>query len=376
MVGRIYANLAKLMGGKAFAGIISLIYMVLAIHALGVRDYGVLILVHAYTITVGGLIEFPGWHAVVRYGAQATRAGDTDRLVRLLRFAGIVELASGALAFAVAALLAPLIGPRLGWTPTAMAFATPYSLAVLATIRSAPAGYLQLIGRFDLLGAHNLVAPTVRLVGALIAVVAGAGLRGFLIAWLVAALAEWGTMWALGWVMARRRLPGPTLLGSARGVIAENPGIRRFMIAANAAGGRGSELRQVVVRSILIALAVALLLLLVVALFGQSLAVLIGGKDFRAAGTVMVWLVAARIVLLVAPSTSAALVALGRPGLSVTANVICSFGLLPLLPVMIEHYGLSGAGFHALLTSFAVALALGTLAWRASKQVGVPRNVQ
>ena len=159
MVRRIYANLAKLMGGKAIAGIISLIYMVLAIRALGARDYGVLILVHAYTITVGGLIEFPGWHAVVRYGAQATRAGDTDRLIRLLRLAGIVELVSGALAFAVAALLAPLIGPRLGWTPTAIAFATPYSLAVLATIRSAPAGLLQLLGRFDVLGIHNLVAP-------------------------------------------------------------------------------------------------------------------------------------------------------------------------------------------------------------------------
>ena len=432
MVRRIYANLAKLMGGKAIAGIISLIYMVLAIRALGARDYGVLILVHAYTITVGGLIEFPGWHAVVRYGAQATRAGDSDRLIRLLRLAGIVELVSGALAFAVAALLAPLIGARLGWTPTAIAFSTPYSLAVLATIRSTPAGLLQLLGRFDVLGMHNLIAPTVRLAGALIAIATGSGLHGFLIAWLAAALAEGGAMWALGWMMARRTLSGRKLLGSARGAIPENPGIRRFMLAANAdatfgelshriaplmvgwilgptgaglyavglrattaiaqpagnlgqaayaelarlvaAGGRGSELRHVVIRSILIAFAVGLPFLLLVALFGESLAVLIGGKDFQAAGMVMLWLVAARVVLLVAPSTSAALIALGRPGNSVTANAICSLGLLPLLPILIEHYGLAGAGFHALISSFAVALALGTLAWRASNQVGPART--
>ena len=141
-----------------------------------------------------------------------------------------------------------------------------------------------------------------------------------------------------------------------------------------AAGGRGSELRHVVIRSILIAFAVGLPFLLLVALFGESLAVLIGGKDFQAAGMVMLWLVAARVVLLVAPSTSAALIALGRPGNSVTANVICSLGLLPLLPILIEHYGLAGAGFHALISSFAVALALGTLAWRASNQVGPART--
>ena len=55
-VGLIYGNLARLMGGKAIAGLVSLLYMVIALRALGVRDYGVLILVHTYTITVGGII--------------------------------------------------------------------------------------------------------------------------------------------------------------------------------------------------------------------------------------------------------------------------------------------------------------------------------
>ncbi|GAC1589271.1 MAG: hypothetical protein NVS3B5_21940 [Sphingomicrobium sp.] len=333
------------------------------------------------------------------------------------------------MAFASAALLAPVIGPRLGWTPTAVAFATPYSLAVLATIRSAPAGYLQLVGRFDLLGLHNIVAPSVRLMGALIAFATGGGLHAFLVAWLAAALAEWAAMWALGWVIARRAMPGRQLIGSARGSIGENPGIWRFMLAANAdatfgelspriaplfvgwilgpigaglyavgqrattaiaqpagnlghasyaelarllaAGGRPSELRHIVIRSIMLALAAALPFFLIVSVFGEKLAVLIGGEGFRAAGTIMLWLIAARVVLLVAPSTSAALVALGRPGLSVVANVICSLGLLPLLPFFLWRYGLGGAGLHAFLTSCAVALTLGILTWRASAQTAL-----
>lgn len=425
IVARVYANLAKIMSGKVVAGVISVIYMVIAVRALGARDYGILILVHGYTVTVGGIIEFPGWQAVVRYGAQAVASDDRHRMVRLLRMASAVELSCGALAVVVAALAAPFIGPRLGWSPEAIAFATPYSLAVLATIRSAPAGLLQLHGRFDLLGYHNLVSPIVRLAGAVLAWLTGAGLIGFLVAWLAAALAEWASMWLMGWFVARHTLPGLPLLGSARGAVRENPGIRRFMLATNAdvtfselsqrvaplvvgwimgpvaaalyavgqrgsvviaqpsgnlgqaayaelarllaTGAGGQQVRHVALRTIAIAIAAALPVVLVIAIFGKRIAMLIGGHAFAGAGVVMFWLVLARAILLIAPIATAALVALGRPGLSVKANMGCSLLLLPLLPLLMREYGLVGAGVHALLTSTAIAASLSIFAWNQSR---------
>ena len=344
-VGRIYGNLGRLLGGKAAAGLISLAYIAVATRALGPADYGVLVLVHGYAMVVGGLVAFPGWHAIVRYGAQALSAGDNPRLARLLRFAGLVEGGAGLLAVAMAAVLAPVLGPHLGWSPTAMAFAGFYSFAVLGSIRSTPAGYLQLAGRFDLIGAHNLVAPAVRLGGAAVAAAMHAGLRGFLIAWLVAALAEWAVMWALGVGVARRRLEGTPLIGGLRGVVAENPGLRRFMIAANAditlgelsgrlaplavgwvlgpasaglyavaqratvvlsqpalvlgqaayaelarlvaEGGSGAVLRKALRRSLGIALAAAVPVTGLIAVFRTPIAVLIGGQGFAAAGRIM-----------------------------------------------------------------------------------------
>ncbi len=424
IVGRIYGNLGKLMGGKAIAGLMSLAYMVIALRGLGVHYYGILILVHAFTITVGGIIEFPGWHAVVRYGAQAAEARDKPRLVRLLRFAASVELIAGGLAVLTAAVLAPVIGARLGWSQTAIDFAVPYSLATLATIRATPAGYLQLMGRFDLLGIHNLVAPAVRLVGAVIAFALGAGLVGFLIAWLLAALAEWASMWLFGLMIARRQLAGVRMLGSPRGAIEENEGIRAFMIAANAditfgelasriaplavgwvlgpaaagiyavaqrfttviaqpagnlgqasyaelarmiaAGGHHAEVRRTLLKLVAIAMAAAVPLLIIVALFGGPLALLIGGAEIGAAGGVMMWLAAARTILLVAPPASAALVALGRPALSVWGNVASSLIMLPLLPLLMIRFGLIGAGYYALVQAIVAAVLLAGLVWRAS----------
>ncbi|MBW8812603.1 MAG: lipopolysaccharide biosynthesis protein [Caulobacterales bacterium] len=422
VVRRIYGNLGRLLGGKLAAGLLSLAYMAVAARALGPADYGVLILVHTYIMTVGGIIEFPGWHAVVRYGAQAMEADDRPRITRLLVFAGVVEAAGGLCAVLVAAALAPVLGPRLGWSQTAIDFALPYSLAVLASIRATPAGYLQLTRRFGLLGAHSAVAPTVRLAGAAVVVLTHTGLRGFLIAWLVAALAEWLAMWAFGAWAARGKLARPRFQGGLKHVLRENPGIWSFMLGANAdvtvselagrlaplavgwvlgpasaafyavgqratsvlaqpaqilgqaayaelarlaaAGDRGPAIRSAVQRAVLIALAAASPIVLGVALFGERVSVLMAGAAFAGAAPVMLWLTVARALQLAGPPISAALTALGRPGLSVTANLTSGLGLMVILPWMLHWRGLDGAGLHALIQSVVGIVLLVIFAWR------------
>lgn len=423
---RIYANMGKLIGGKAGAGIISLIYMLIAVRVLGPRDYGVLTLVHTFAMTVGGIIEFPGWHAVVRYGAQALESNDRDRMAKLLRFAALVEGAGGVVAVLTAAILAPWIGPRLGWSQTALDFALPYSLAVLASIRATPAGYLQLCGRFDLLGAHVLVSPTVRLLGAGAIALSGGGLHAFLVVWLAAALIEWASMWVLGIITLRQRMPDARMLGTTRGVQAENAGIWRFMIGANADAtfsdlaprlaplavgwimgpasaalyavaqratvvisqpaqllgqaayaelahlvankGRGKVFRHALVRAVSVALAFSVPALIVIGFVAHPLARLIGGPRFDGAGDIMLLLAAARTILLIGPPASAALVALGRPGLSVMANVGTSLITFPVLPLMMLRWGLAGAGWHAIIQSCVTALLLAWYMWRESAE--------
>lgn len=422
VVGRIYGNLGRLLGGKAAAGVLSLAYLAIAARALGPADYGVLVLVHTYVLTVGGIIEFPGWHAVVRYGAQALACGDRPRLTRLLAFAGLVEGAAGLVAVLTAAALAPWLGPRLGWSDTAVAFAGPYSLAVLASIRATPAGYLQLAGRFDLLGAHNVVAPLVRICGATLAAASDAGLKGFLVAWLAAALAEWIAMWALGFWAARRQVAWSDLAPGLARVPRENPGLWRFMLAANADvtttelagrvaplavgwmlgpasaglyavaqratvilsqpaqilgqaayaelarlavdGDRGRRIRAALGPAIGWALAAAAVVCGLVAMFGRDLAVLLAGDAFAGAAGVMLALTAGRALLMAAPPMSAALTALGRPGLSVQANLFAGLGVLLLLPPLLRHAGLAGAGALAILQALAAVGLLSVHLWR------------
>jgi len=426
IVRRIYANLGLLVGGKAAAGLISLAYMMIAARSLGPTDYGVLILMHGYAMAVGGIIEFPGWHAIVRYGAHAVEQSDEARLVRLLRFAGGIEAVGGVCSVVAAIILAPIIGPRLGWSATAQAFAIPYSLAVLASIRATPAGYLQLAGRFDMLGAHNVVAPAVRMLGAVLATLTHAGLVGFLIAWLVAALAEWIVMWAMGFWVARKNLKGHAIFGRSRGAVQDNPGIWRFMVAANAditfteLSGRivpliigwvmgpapaglyalaqravvviqqpaqilgqaayaefarlaasrvsGAVLRKALRQCIVTALLVALPIMLLMTFLSRPIAIFMGGERFADAAGLIGCLAAARLILIMAPPISSALVALGRPGWSVGVNVAVLTICLPFLPVLLWNFGLPGAGILAEMQAVVTASLLCLLLLRATSE--------
>jgi len=428
----IFGNTLRLLSGKAGAGVISLVYIALAAHALGPRDYGVLVLVHTYVLAVGGIIEFPGWHAVVRYGAQALLAGDEPRLARLLKGAAALELACGVIAVVVAALLAPWIGAKLGWSPRAIELSLPYSLAVLATVRATAAGYLQVTGRFDLLGAHSLVPPLVRLIGAGIVWVGGWGLVGFLWAWLAAAVLEWAVMWIMAFATMSGSLRRLTLKANLKGLRSENPGIVRFMLGANAdvtfaelaarvtplaigwlggpaaaglfaiaqrativiaqpaqslgqaayaelaklaAKGQTALVISTIARASGMTMAVAVPVCILFGLFGDTFARLMGGDGFAAAGGLMLWLAIARTILLCGPPLSAALTALGRPSLSAAMNLAGSLALVLLLAIAIPTWGQGVIGpcivVQAVLT---MALLAGALAAQARPSASTPRT--
>lgn len=425
----VFANLAHLLGGKAAAGLISLVYLVLVARDLGSAGYGVLVLVHGYVTLVGGVVAFSGFHGVVRYGAMALEAGDHPRMVRILRFMTLLELACGAVAVLVAAALAPLVGPRLGWPPEAVQFALPYSLAVLATVRATPQGICQLAGRFDLVGLQQVVPPLTRLVGALVVLALHGGLIGFLIAWLVAALAETVSMWTFGFLALRSLRLAEPLVGPVRGVRQENRGLLGFILTTNldltlrdlapnlipltvgwmlgpAATGLFSlaqrataVLHQPAVllsqasysvfarlasahdwaglgrtawRSAGLSILIALPILLALGLFGQQVMGLLGGKGFVAGGPLLFLLALARTVALGSALLIAALTAMGRPARSISVNLCANVGLYPLLPALLLLVGLDGAGWHAVLQNL---LSAGLLAWlfgRALRQQSPP----
>jgi len=403
---KVLGNLGHLLGGKAAAGLMSLVYLIVVARALGVRDYGVLVLVHGYTVFVGSLIAFSGFHGVVRYGSLAVASADPKRLARIVRFMSLIELLFGALAVVITAAAVQFVGPRLGWSADAMRIAVPYSLAVVGSVRATPQGLLQVAGRFDLIGLHQAIQPLVRLVGTLIVWAAGGGLEGFLLVWLASSLAEGSAMWLLGLVAWRKLMAGEPLRGPWRGLIQERSGFGRFILVTNfditlrelapnlapltigwmlgpvAAGlfaltqrattlldqpskllsqasyavladqvarRRFDALRHTVWRSAGLAGAIAAPIVLAFWVAGDHLLPLLGGHTFHGGAAIVTLVAGARLAALIAAPLAAGLTALGKPQRSMTVTLATNLLLYPLLPLLIVWLGLHGAGLHALL---------------------------
>jgi O-antigen/teichoic acid export membrane protein len=122
--------------------------------------------------------------------------------------------------------------------------------------------------------------------------------------------------------------------------------------------GNGRAIRDALTRCVLVALAAAIPVFIGLSLFATPLLNLIAGPGFASAAMLVLLLASARVVQLVAPPVSSAIVALGRPGLSVAANVATSLLSWPLLLLLLSWGALVGAGIHAILQAVAVVFVL------------------
>ncbi len=235
--GRIGRNVGWLLGGRGFAGVVSIAYLAIASRALGPAGFGVFALILAYGGSIANLVQFKSWQAVIRFGAIHLAAHRPERLARLLGFTATLDVAGALLGAAVAAIGVHLAAPLLGWTADERSLAAAFGAMLLLSTGGTASGILRLSDRFDWVTYAEAVGPTVRLVGALAAYRAGAGLDWFLAVWALAALAEGAAGWVAVFVLRLGDLRlGPSAI---RDGLRENPGLRAFMVQTNLSSALG-----------------------------------------------------------------------------------------------------------------------------------------
>lgn len=416
-LARVYRNAGKLLGGKAAAGLIGLVYLSLGARSLGPAEFGLLVSINFYVLLVGNFCVLQGWHTLVRYGNGDLAAQHPDDFIALWRYVARIEIVSGVAAIVIALLLCSPVATHLGWPDSVMPLALLYSLAIISNTQTTAAGVLNLFGRFDLLSYQQASGPLARLIGAGLAWLLDAGLTGFLLAWLAGSVVEGLVQWALGLrELHRRGLLRYRAPPAAPLKVAErHPGIVRFLLANNldiglsdaagritplavgallnpaavglyhvalrigmvlqqpmlvigrtvypelaaiAARGEFARLRRLVLRTGFTAMAGGILVLALFVAIGPWLLRSIGGDGFDAAYPLLLLIALARTVHLLGFSFSAALIALGRPNTTLTINLAASLGLLPVLALLLQRFELEGAGLHALAYALATVGAL------------------
>ena len=403
---RIFKNAGFMLSGRAATGLFSLATLTLCARTLGVEQFGILVLVQTFGQVTATLATFQSPQTMIRYGAMAQQREDTPAFQSLVKLLTAIDAAGGVFAVCVGFVIAPLVGPHVGWSPEVIGYAQLYSFLVFFTACATPTGVLRLLDRFDLLAIQATMTPLLRLIGISTAVLLEAPFWGYLLAWFCAQMTGGTTLTILAWreMYKKQHLVGMTF--SFAGPPDAHPGVLRFLVQSNlysalliltghistlligylagsaSAGlyklGRDvatvltkpadllnqsvspefarlasrdawSEFSRLILRGASVAAGAGAVMVLVVITVGDVFLHTFFGETFAGAYVPLVVLVAAAGVSIIGFPMDAALFAMGRANLPLRVSMSVIFVVqLPLLVVLARSYGLAGAGFAVL----------------------------
>ena len=227
---RALQNAGWLLAGKGVGAVLSLVYLGLATRSLGIERFGQFTLILSTGQAIAGFVTFQSWQIVIRYGVGLLAESKMTALGRLQRFTILIDFGAALAGCAMAAVAVALLGAHLGWSPELRHHALLFCFVLLLAVRSTAVGILRLHDRFRTGAIADAVTPIARFTGAIVAVLDGATVYGFLVAWAVAELVTAAVYWIAAYRTDRAFIGSVKAVG---GVPAEHPGIGRFALTVN-----------------------------------------------------------------------------------------------------------------------------------------------
>ena len=227
---RVLGNFGFLVRGRGIAALMSLGATTLMARSLGPTEFGMVMLMQAYTLLMRGMLNFQSFEAIVRYGVPAHDGGDTRSLRRLVTVCRRVDRRASLVATALALLVAPLVGPSLGMDRNHVLMLASYSLILLASGNGTANGILRLFDQFDVLGRQMTIGPSIRFLGVVVTWWLDGPLAVFVAIWAVAGACEDLYLSWRGGREYRQRIGAPAageVAGDAH--FAEFAGLRSFL---------------------------------------------------------------------------------------------------------------------------------------------------
>ena len=397
-------NSSYLAISRVVAAVCGLATLAFAGRGLGAVLLGTLILITSYAKAASGLSKFQSWQLVVRYGGQGLAVGDSEVFKTSTGFAFALDLLSGILGMIAAVLILPLIAGLAGIKPEYLWLATLYCTLLPTMGAATPSGVLRALDRFDLISWAGTATPITRALLAGAAFVYGAPFPVYVAIWYVTDLAGDLFTWYLGWRELRRR----SLLEGIRPTLNPTtlPGAWRFAIHINLAqsvttvwgpiarlvvggllGPAGAALFRVassladsaqkpsdllakafypevarmdlsskkpwklMLRSTVLATAVAMFAVLVLVVAGKSLISLLFGKDFVGAYEALLVLMVVPLIGIFSFPMIPMLYALGRSDGPLKAKLVGSIVFFVSIAPLSWEFGVVGAAIAFVMGS-------------------------
>lgn len=198
LVQRVLRNSGYVLSANTASAALSFLQTLMAARLLGVAGYGLLGIITVFASNVNRLTSFRMGELVVRFVGRFSAEDEPRKAMAVFKAAGLTEMLSSLLAYALVVLLSPLAARYLAKDPSTQGLFTLYGLVLLANLMAeSSTALLQYFNRFRLIAAFTVAQSVLTLVLIAGAFAARGSLRSVVLAYLVGKAA-----WAVGITLA------------------------------------------------------------------------------------------------------------------------------------------------------------------------------
>lgn len=201
----IFRNVSMLTLGRILTALCSFVYMAFAVRALGLADFGLLILIHSLAMTGSTLSRLQTWQTLIRFGSDAFFDGEMGRFRQVVSFCIRLDGLSALVALVLSLVVVILYAPSVGWTHHERTLALLYACVAPFMYTGWCHGVLRLAGRFRLVPITDGFTAFGKMCGVLLAYALHLGVGWFLFIWAAAVLFDYGLYTAFALSILRRR---------------------------------------------------------------------------------------------------------------------------------------------------------------------------
>ena len=229
---RVLKNLFILLSGRATAGILFFISIIISARLLEPSDLGLIVMLHAYVMTVRGVITVKPFEAIVKYGTIAADNADFDRLGKLLVSCMKLDVITALLGFTIASFGISILIDLQYLEPKAEKIGWIYCLLLLIANDGTAVGSLRIWNKFNYISYCLIGGALSRLLGIVtLYIYESLTLTNVAYVWFFSSCVQYLLLQATGWFLILDTLPKPLrhYLTPFNLCELENHGIWRFL---------------------------------------------------------------------------------------------------------------------------------------------------
>jgi O-antigen/teichoic acid export membrane protein len=194
---RIIRNATWSLGGKAVGAILSIVYLAAIARSLGAHDFGRFALIFSFAQLIAGLVAFPTWQILIRYGTKYVLDDVSDRFAQLVLICLAMDFAGIILGLVAATVAISVFGEGFSITGDLKLRILLFTFVLLLSARSTVIGILRAHDRFRDAALADILVPVIRFVGVVVVIFIRPNVEGFLLVWALSEILATLILWVI-----------------------------------------------------------------------------------------------------------------------------------------------------------------------------------